>query len=555
VPKRDIVRRRFFFRATICLLPARRTGDYASKTSAKTRRRTIRVAHAGRRFDDYEQALQWFGKQVAETWKRDEIGETSTAAPSVDERLVQCIWHDGLLLGRPLATRRGKSLTIQSPGDWNHEAGPDFLRAEITLDGQRLKGDVEIHVDASGWKAHQHDRNFDYNGVVLHVYLEQDDDLDRDLLHNGRPLERLHLRPYLEPDIETLSQTIALDDYPMGEPQRRGRCHKVVESLDIDTLVEILDLAGRRRLEEKASRFAAQLSGESLDQVFYQALMTALGHKSGKALYFLLAKRAPIVELADHVTDCASNERARLIEAIFYHVGNLMPGGERTDPLDEPSLAYLDELNRHWSRVAGYFTDRIIPPTRRWYTGIRPVNFPCRRLAGVAHLLAQWLDRGVVDAALETLRGNAPASPDRKSVKRMVDGLSQQLSVQVEHYWRHRYVWGGKIAAHAQSLIGEGQTRSILFNALLPVALLWAREHSEGAQEAAVFGLWRNFPRLPENQVVRLMRERLFGDSERFGALLTTEHRNQALFQIFNDCCNNRMADCSQCTLVGGQSA
>lgn len=508
----------------------------------------------GRRFASYEQALEWLGQRVAATWQADKIGEPAGAAPSTDERLIQCIWHDGLLVGRPLATLAAKSLLVTSPGDWNHEAGPDFHRAEVVLDGQHLKGDVEIHVRASDWTAHGHDRNFDYNSVVLHVFLKQNDDSRYDLLHNGRPLERLCLAPYLEPDLETLRQTLALDDYPVGEPHRRGRCHEAIASLDADTLAEILDLAGDRRLREKTARFAAQLSGESLDQVFYQALMTTLGHKSGKALYFLLAKRAPIAELVDHASECLPGERVRLIEAILYHVANLVPGADRTEPLDEQSQAYLDSLNRHWSRVAGYFADRIIPSTRRWYAGIRPVNFPCRRLAGVAHLIAQRLDLGLVGSILDLLWRSVPERRDRKSVKRVTDRLSQVLSVQTDHYWTRRFVWGGKIAAHPQSLIGDGQARSILFNAVLPIALLWARERGETEPEAIVFSLWRNFPRLPPNQVVRLMRDRLFGDSDQFTGLLATEHRNQALFQIFNDGCNNRMADCSQCTLVASQA-
>jgi hypothetical protein len=510
-----------------------------------------------RQFDNYEQALQWLGKRVAATWQAREVSEPAggSTAASVDERLVQCIWHDGLLIGRPLATVAGKPLAVSSPGDWNHEAGPDFRRAEILLDGRPVKGDIEIHLRSSDWTGHGHDRNFDYNSVVLHVFLTGDDEHKFDLLHNGRPIERLCLASYLEPDLDTLRQTIALDEYPVGEPGRRGRCHEAIESLDADSLAEILDLAGDRRLEEKTARFGAQLSGESLDQVFYQALMTSLGHKSGKTLYFLLAKRTPIAELADHAAECPAAERVRLIEAILYHVANLVPGGDRPEPLDEPSQAYLDSLNRHWSRVAGYFSDRIIPPTRRWYAGIRPVNFPCRRLAGMARLLGPWLERGLVNAVLEMLWQSAPPQPNRKSVRQMADGLSGVLGVEIEHYWTRRFVWGGKIAAHAQSLIGEGQARSILFNAVLPVALLWTRQRQDAVREALVFALWRNFPRLPENQIVRLMRERLFGDSERFAGLLATEHRNQALFQVFNDCCNNRMADCSQCTLVTSKAA
>jgi len=502
-----------------------------------------------RGFADFEQARRWWGERATALWQGDGVSES---APSVDERLLQCLWHDGLLVGRELATESRKPLVIVEPGDWNHEAGPDFRRAELLVGGQHVKGDVEIHVRSSAWSGHGHDRNFDYNTVVLHVFLERDDERRQDVLHNGRVVERLELSRYLEPDVEALRQTIALDDYPVGKGGRVGRCHRVLEAMSGEEVAALLDAAGDRRLEEKAGRFAAQCSGVSLDQVLYQALMTALGHKSGKALYFLLAKRAPVAELMDHAGECAPGERVRRIEAILYHVANLAPGGEHPAALDEESQAYLDTLHRHWSAVAGYFADRIIPATRRWYTGIRPVNFPCRRLAGAAHLIAQWGGRGLVAAALDLLWRTAPQSPDRKSVRRMADRLGEVLEVRVDHYWARRYVWGGKVAAHAQSLIGDALAQGIVLNALLPMALLCARREGDGRREAQVFALWRSFPRLPENQVVRLMRERLFGTSERFAGLLVTEHRNQALFQIFNDCCNNHAADCSRCTLGRG---
>jgi len=500
-------------------------------------------------FKSYEDAVEWLGDKVVASYEAREVGEPAAAAPphSVDERLVQCIWHDGLLVGRPLSTVSGKTLLIAEPGDWNHQAGPDFLRSEIVVNGRRIKGDIEIHVRSSDWTAHGHDRNFEYNSVVLHAFLEQDDKQRYDFRHNGEPIERLCLKPYLETDLETIRQTLSLDEYPMGAPERRGRCHETIVSLEPTRLAEILDLAGDRRLEEKAARFESQMSGESLDQVFYQALLTSLGHKSGKTLYFLLAKRTPIAELADYAADYPPAERPRLIEAILCHVANLVPRGANIEPLDEPTQAYLDSLNRYWSRVAGYFADRIIPPTRRWYGAIRPVNFPCRRLAGVALIIGPRLERGLVRSLLDLFWESIPPQPDRKSVRRMADKLARILSVKEEHYWSRRYVWGGKIAAHPQSLIGENQARSLLFNAILPIALLWARRQGDKEREAKVFALWRNFPRLPENQVVRLMRQRLFGDDKRLVGLLATEHRNQALFQIFNDCCNNRMTDCSQC--------
>src|SRR5688500_4462850 len=87
----------------------------------------------------------------------------------IDERIVQAIWHEQLLQVEQLKTISGKRVQAVDPGQWNGEAGPDFLSADLQIGEQRVRGDVEIHINASDWQRHQHHRDFAYNRVVLHV--------------------------------------------------------------------------------------------------------------------------------------------------------------------------------------------------------------------------------------------------------------------------------------------------------------------------------------------------------------------------------------------------
>ena len=41
-----------------------------------------------------------------------------------------------------MAAASGATIEIIHPGDWNRGAGPDFLGAEILVDGKRLRGDI-----------------------------------------------------------------------------------------------------------------------------------------------------------------------------------------------------------------------------------------------------------------------------------------------------------------------------------------------------------------------------------------------------------------------------
>ena len=61
--------------------------------------------------------------------------------------------------------------------------------------------------------------------------------------------------------------------------------------------------------------------------------MTTMGQRGGKALYFLLAKRTPIEELRDYLSDAPTADRALLLEAIFLHVAGLTPAPDRREKL------------------------------------------------------------------------------------------------------------------------------------------------------------------------------------------------------------------------------
>ena len=62
-------------------------------------------------------------------------------------------------------------MKIEFAGWHNSGSGPDFKETRFQIGDHSLFGAVEMHVDSSGWYAHQHEKNPDYNSVVLHVGL------------------------------------------------------------------------------------------------------------------------------------------------------------------------------------------------------------------------------------------------------------------------------------------------------------------------------------------------------------------------------------------------
>ncbi len=106
----------------------------------------------------------------------DWVAEAPQPFPSdIPEKLVSCLWFDPRWRPSELGTLDGRRFTVLSPGQWNRQAGPDFRQAVIAYaDGERCRGDVEIHRLTSGWAAHRHHLDTRYNQVILHVVLRHD---------------------------------------------------------------------------------------------------------------------------------------------------------------------------------------------------------------------------------------------------------------------------------------------------------------------------------------------------------------------------------------------
>ena len=86
----------------------------------------------------------------------------------------------------PLALRLsdGRSPRVILRGRPGGGAGPDFRDAVIAFDGEERRGDVELHLHASSFRVHGHDKDPAYNRVVLHVVVWADDEADT-RLSNG----------------------------------------------------------------------------------------------------------------------------------------------------------------------------------------------------------------------------------------------------------------------------------------------------------------------------------------------------------------------------------
>jgi len=90
----------------------------------------------------------------------------------IAESLLSRVWKHQLIKKEALQTDSGERVWVMHPGWQNYDRGPDFQNALIALEGgELLRGDIELHITTKGWWEHGHDRDPNYDGVILHVVM------------------------------------------------------------------------------------------------------------------------------------------------------------------------------------------------------------------------------------------------------------------------------------------------------------------------------------------------------------------------------------------------
>jgi len=501
--------------------------------------------HAKRLRDRWDRERDSFGELLNNELSVKENSEEFSPR-SIEERFVQCIWLEQLIKTDGLVTASNKAVEIIEPGRWNHGRGPDFQNARIKIAGQELAGDIEIHTESSGWKNHKHDTDFEYNRVILHVCLCASDDRPYETKQNNQRLERLVLENQLEPDFDSIRKTLNPDDYPFAKSVEYGVCHKQFINLEPKKLHQFFVTAGKNRIEDKIERFRQQLMSSSLDQVIYQAIMISSGYKGNKPLYFLLSKRVPVAELFDYFQDCkSSQERIDLTVSLLINTASLYPVDQE---LENENQEFASRLNRVWSSYRNYFSDRIMPPTKRWYAGMRPPGFPMRRFTAVAYLLERFYQEKLFDKIVHMIDLEAPIEGTDKDWKKFFKQLLEKLTViDPDHFFARHYTLHGKEIS-PQALLGEPAAKVMLFNVIFPLVILHARSEKNKQLEDKVWSALNVFPNLPDNSITKMMVRRLFADSGFDKSLKKREITKQALYKIFEDCCNWNEQTCETCT-------
>ena len=301
------------------------------------------------------------------------LADPEMSIPS--EKAFSNLWERSLDLKPRVVGHDGKPYEILFPGVRNQGAGPDFKGAVLRHDGKTIGGDVELHLDSRGWRAHGHHRDSGYRGVVLQVVLKARGD------ENGAK------EP---PTAEARFERAPDGDTGWSPPN------------DVPDLAAL----GVQRFLAKSAGF--MLEFESVgdpDQVAYASLLDAMGYARNRRPFRALASRVPFSTFK-----CLANEPSSSAE--FAIVSSLVVGGGlllNTEPFESVQMRRLARSLGIRRQVSSDAWSRF---------RVRPTNSPVARIRGVAPLIGRSLGAGLIE--------NLDAAFDREEALGLIRELERR---------------------------------------------------------------------------------------------------------------------------------
>ena len=437
------------------------------------------------------------------------------------EKLLQAVWQHQRLQRDRLQTADGRSLRVLHPGFVSVEGGPDFRGAVLQFENEKpVPGDVEIDLQSSGWRAHGHDKNPNFNNVILHVVWEASEKIET-------VPSVLALKNHLDAPAAELA--LALEN-ESGLPETlRGQCSSPLRELNEVQLGEILHAAARVRFENKAKAMLARAKNSGWEAALWENLFRALGYKHNVWPMQNLAETKPrwsrgVVSVFE-------------IQARLLGVSGLLP-----DDLTRAQKCSDTFLRRAWDcwwRDRDEFSDCTLPRAVWKFHGLRPANHPQRRLALAAH----WLAKDNLVSQIEDWI--AADISDQK----LLSSLHKIFHVERDDFWSWHWTFKSARLAKPQPLLGEARATDLAVNVVLP--WLWIRSacaRPPGGNEKLQDEVERRFlawPAAEDNSVFKLARQRLLGTSS--ARVLKGAAAQQGLMQIVRDFCEPSNAMCADC--------
>ena len=491
---------------------------------------------------------------------------------SIREDRLRHVWAKQYLQTDVLTTLDGRRLKVIDPGTLNRGSGPDFHDAVIAVDGRTYRGDIEFHRTLADWNAHEHQKDSQYNSVILHVVLHRSSTLRTTTVESGRTIPVLILDQFLSSPLEkileqtsraeVLSRNVPIPCFGKNESVPTHIIERWIQTLFSERLMEktgALRLRLAEIIEEHQNTISephkeyGELSEEGnpneiplpdfcfergalnkavyWEQLLYEGLMDGLGYSSN---------RLPFRKLAQSVTIHAVKKLKRQtelslldIQAILLDVAGLLPPLAHIN--NQPARLYVHQIHSSLKTVSFVSPEKIYGS--EWiFSPTRPSNFPTVRIAAAAQFISKIISSNLVKQIISVFNGD-DSSPETRR-----DQLLSLLDCTEDPFWSFHYSFHETLP-RAHAILGATRRKAIIINTVIPFLCLYASVFGKKNIYARASAAALCVDKLEDNAILRRMEKQLVQEKLR----VELAFQQQGILQLHERYCS--AARCSQCDI------
>lgn len=413
------------------------------------------------------------------------------------ERLYHYLWKYRML-GTRLRLPDGRRVEVIDPGIPNNGSGPDFFNSKIRIIGaEEWAGNVEIHVKASDWFRHGHDKDTAYDSIILHVVASSDCKVTR---RDGSVIPQVEV--ILPPELYSTYSRLHTDLDAI-------RCEQNLCTLPKLTVTDWLETLTVERIQARASNVMRifALTDNDWQQTCFVILARAMGFGLNGDPFELTALSLPLRIMARH------SDNPLQLEALLFGQAGMLDTSKHI--LDE----YYQLLCREYYFLARKYGLKPIHSDMWKYARTRPQNMPHRRLA----MLARACKGGFT--MLRTLLGCKGDS----------QLLTQLFDWELEGYWATHQSFDTEESA-VTTRLSTASIRLLMINAVAPLYYAYGMHIGNPDMAELALELLESLP--PEqNTVIRRW--------QAAGLSVKSAATSQALLHLRREYCERR--NCMRC--------
>ncbi len=416
----------------------------------------------------------------------------------VSEEFLQYIWENKLFYPDDLKTTSGEKLDIIQVGKRNTDSGPDFFNARIKIDETIWVGNIEIHINSTDWKKHNHQNDKAYNNVILHVVENDDGKITRE---NGEVISAFkinfpeHLRRNYQDLLDAKTWIACQNQFYWVDP--------VILQLGFHRLMI-------ERLEGKTENIVSRLNQNKYDwnETFYQMMARMFGFKVNAIPFELLAKSLPLQILAKHKDDLFQ------LEALFYGNSGLL--NEQLFGDD-----YYLKLRKEYSFLYKKYSLKGIESHLWKFMRLRPGNFPTIRISQFAALVHR--SNGLFSRILEIEN---------------LGELKELFDVNASEYWNSHYSFNKSSRKKLVKELGNDSVNSLIINIVVPFLFVYGEKQNKNYLKNRALEFLDQIP-AEKNSVIAKW--------EALGIKSRSAFESQALLHLKNNYCEKKK--CLNCQI------